>query len=203
MKGKNSMSPLLLRLSGLLLLIGGLFMALTVFHVPTSPAVGTLILALGGVPLILGLPALYARQAKQIGWVGLVGLVIIGLDILIFPVRGAIAGLVPGFKIPDFLLIIGPLTLVGTLMFGITTIRAHVFPALLGWSLFVGYIISGIGNFLPNNLAAIAPFIADPGEWLFWLSFSGFGFVLLSQYRGRKERVAAVAGARDTATFEQ
>ena len=192
------MSPLLLRLSGWFLLVGGLFMALTVFHLPASPAVGTLILALGGVPLILGLPALYVRQTKQIGWVGLVGLVIIWLDVFIFPVRGAIEGFVPTFQLPDFLLIIGPLTMIGTLMFGITTIRAHVFPAWLGWSLFVGYLISGIGNFLPN--ATIAPFIADPGEWLFWLSFSGFGLVLLSHYNGRAERVAAVAGARDTSS---
>ncbi len=192
------MRPLLLRLSGWLLLVGGLFMALTVFHLHTSPTMATLILTLGGVPLILGIPALYARQAKQIGWVGLVGLVIIWLDIFIFPVRGAIASFIPGFRLPDFLLVIGPLTLVGALMFGITTIRAHGFPAWLGWSIFVGYIIAGIGNFLPNNLATIAPFIADPGEWLFWLSFSGFGFVLLSERRAQKKRVAVVTGASDS-----
>jgi hypothetical protein len=195
------MSPLFLRLSGWLLLVGGLFMAVTVLHLPTSPAEATLILALGGVPLILGLPALYIRQAKKIGWVGLVGLVIIWLDIFIFPVRGAIDGVAPAFKLPDFLLIIGPLTMIGTLMFGITTIRAHVFPAWLGWSLFVGYLISGIGNFLPN--ATLAPIIADPGEWLFWLSFSGFGFFLLAQRIGQKERTATMVTTRDATAADR
>src|SRR5258708_13340127 len=93
---KNTMSPLLLRLSGWFLLFGGLFMAVTVFHLPTSPTVTTLIILLGGGLLILGIPALYVRQAKQIGWIGLVGLVIIWLDILIFPVlHVATAAFVP------------------------------------------------------------------------------------------------------------
>jgi hypothetical protein len=196
-KGTHTMSPLFLRLSGWFLLFGGLFMAVTVFHPPTSPTVTALITLLGGGLLILGLPALYVRQAKQVDWVGLVGLVIIWLDMLIFPVQGGIAGLVPAFKLPDFLFLIGPLTIIGTLMFGIMTIGAHVFPRWLGWSIFVGYIIAFIGNFLPDNLANIAPFIANPGEWLFFLSFSAFGLVLLSQRNVQQERSVATSGARD------
>src|ERR1700730_4040125 len=157
---KNTMSPLLLRLSGWFLLFGGLFMAVTVFHLPTSPTVTTLIILLGGGLLILGIPALYVRQAKQIGWIGLVGLVIIWLDMLIFPVQGGIAGFVPRFYVPDFLFLSGPLTIIGTLLFGIMTIRAHVFPRWLGWSIFVGYIIGFIGNFFPDNLENSAPVIA-------------------------------------------
>ena len=192
------MSPLLLRLSGWFLLFGGLFMAVTVFHLPTSPTVTTLIILLGGGLLILGIPALYVRQAKQIGWIGLVGLVIIWLDMLIFPVlQGGIAGFVPTFHVPDFLFLIGPLTVIGTLLFGIMTIRAHVFPRWLGWIIFVGYIIGLIGNFLPDNLANIAPLIANPGEWLFWLSFSAFGVVLLSQRRVPQGRSADMTVARD------
>lgn len=194
------MSPLLLRLSGWFLLFGGLFMAVTVFHLLTSPSVTALILLLGGGLLILGLPALYARQAKQIGrvgLVGLVGLVIIWLDILIFPVQGGISGFVPAFKLPDVLFVIGPLTIVGTLLFGIMTIRAHVFPRWLGWSIFVGFIIAFIGNFLPDNLTNIAPFIANPGEWIFWLSFSAFGLVLLSERSVQQERSADITVARD------
>ena len=156
-----------------------------------------LILLLSGGLLILGLPALYARQAKQIGWVGLVGLVIIWLDILIFPVQGGISGFVPAFKLPDVLFVIGPLTIVGTLLFGIMTIRAHVFPRWLGWSIFVGFIIAFIGNFLPDNLANIAPFIANPGEWIFWLSFSAFGVVLLSERSMQQARSADMTVARD------
>ncbi len=192
------MSPLLLRVSGWFLLFGGLLMALTVFHLPTSPTVTALITFLGGALLLLGLPALYARQAKQVGWVGLVGLVIIWLDLLIFPVlQGGISGLVPAFKLPDVLFVIGPLTIVGTLLFGIMTIRARVFPRWLGLCIFVGFIVAFIGNFLPDNLATIAPFIANPGVWLFFLSFSAFGVVLLSERSTQQERATATTGARD------
>jgi hypothetical protein len=111
--------------------------------------------------------------------------------------EGGIAGFVPTFHVPDFLFLIGPLTIIGTLLFGIMTILAHVFPRWLGWSIFVGYIIAFIGNFLPDNLANIAPFIAHPGEWLFWLSFSAFGVVLLSQRSVPQERSAAMTVARD------
>jgi hypothetical protein len=173
-------------------------MAVTVFHLPTSPIVTALILLLGGTLLLLGLPALYMRQAQQVRWIGLVGLGIIWLDMLIFSVlQGGIAGLVPAFKLPEFLFIIGPLTIVGTLMFGIMTMRARVFPSWLGLCLFVGYIIAFIGNFLPDNLAHIAPFIANPGEWLFFLSFSAFGVLLLAQRSQPQEKPTDMIIARD------
>lgn len=60
------MSTLLLRISGWFLLLGGLLMAVTNFHLPISPVVAALI-------NLLGLPALYARQATQVRWIGLVG----------------------------------------------------------------------------------------------------------------------------------
>ena len=90
--------------------------------------------------LLLGLPALYARQATQVRWIGLVGL-IIWLDVLIFPVlQGGIGGLIPALTPPAFLYIIGPLTIIGTLFFGIMTMRAGVFPGWLGFCLFVRYL---------------------------------------------------------------
>lgn len=131
----------LLRLSGWLLLFGGLPMAVTNFHLPISPVAAALINLLGSVLLLLGLPALYVRQARQVKWIGLVGLIIIWLDVLIFPVlQGGIGGLVPSLTPPDFLYIIGPLTIIGTLLFGIMTLRARVFPGWLGFCLFVRYL---------------------------------------------------------------
>jgi hypothetical protein len=64
------MSTLLLRISGWLLLFGGLLMAVTNFHLPVSPVAAALINLLGDVLLLLGLPALYARQATQVRWIG-------------------------------------------------------------------------------------------------------------------------------------
>lgn len=173
------MSTLMLRISGWFLLFGGLLMAMTNFHLPMSPVAAALINLLGGVLLLLGLPALYARQATQVRWIGLVGLIIIWLDTLIFPVlQGGIGGLVPALTPPDFLYIIGPLTVIGTLLFGIMTIRAHVFPRWLGFCLFVGYILGVIGFIFFDKSV---PFIGVIGVVLYWLSLSAFGVILFSR----------------------
>ena len=182
------MSPLLLRISCWFLLFGGLLMAVTNFHMPMSSVAAALINLLGGVLLLLGLPALYVRQATQVRWIGLVGLIIIWLDTLIFPVlQGGIGGLVPALTPPDFLYIIGPLTIIGTLLFGIMTIRAHVFPVWLGYCLFVGYILAIVGIIF---LGKSVPFIGMFGILLYWLSFSAFGVVLFSQLGPLPERSA-------------
>ena len=182
------MSTFMLRISGWFLLFGGLLMAVTNFHLPISPVAAALINLLGGVLLLLGLPALYARQAAQVRWIGLVGLIIIWLDVLIFPaLQGGIGGLVPALTPPDFLYIIGPLTIIGTLLFGIMTMRARVFPSWLGFCLFVGYILGVIGAIF---LEKSAPFIGLFGILLYWLSFSAFGVVLLSRPGPRTEKSA-------------
>lgn len=182
------MSTLMLRLSGLLLLFGGLLMAVTNFHLPISSVAAALINLLGGVLLLLGLPALYTRQATQVRWIGLVGLIIIWLNILIFPVlQGGIGGLVPALTPPAFLYVIGPLTIIGTLLFGIMSMQARVFPGWLGFCLFVGYVLGVIGIiFLEKSV----PFIGLAGIVLYWLSFSAFGVVLLSRPDSRPERSA-------------
>lgn len=173
------MSTRLFRISGWFLLFGGLLMAVTNFHLPMSPVVAALINLLGGVLLLLGLPALYVRQSTRVSWIGLVGLIIIWLDVLIFPVlQGGIGGLVPALTPPAFLYIIGPLTVIGTLLFGIMTIRARIFPGWLGFCLFVGYILAVVGIIF---LGKSVPFIGLAGIVLYWLSFSAFGVVLFSR----------------------
>ena len=184
------MSTRLFRISGWFLLFGGLLMAVTNFHLPMSSVVAALINLLGGVLLLLGLPALYARQATQVRWIGLVGLVIIWLDTLIFPVlQGGIGGLVPTLTPPDFLYIIGPLTIIGTLLFGIMTIRARVFPRWLGFCLFVGYMLGIIGFIFFDKSA---PFIGLLGIVLYWLSLSAFGVALLLSGRSTQQERAAM-----------
>ncbi len=180
------MSTRLLRLSGWFLLLGGLLIAVTNFHLPISPIATALINLLGGVLLLLGLPALYARQATQVKGIGLVGIIIIWLDTLIFPVlQGGIGGLMPALTPPGFLYIIGPLTIIGTLLFGIMTIRASVFPRWLGLCLFVGYILGVIGFIFFDKSA---PFIGVLGVVLYWLSLSAFGVVLFSHPASLPER---------------
>ena len=186
------MSTRLFRISGWFLLFGGLLMAVTNFHLPMPPVAAALINLLGGVLLLLGLPALYVRQSTQVRWIGLVGLIIIWLDVLIFPVlQGGIGGLVPALMPPAFLYIIGPLTVIGTLLFGIMTIRARVFPRWLGFCLFVGYTLGVIAFiFLDKS----APFLGVLGVVLYWLSLSAFGVVLFSRPGTLPQRAAHSVG---------
>ena len=173
------MSPRLFRLSGLLLLLGGLLMAVTNVHLPMSAVAAALLNLLGGVLLLVGLPALYVRQATQVRWIGLVGLILIWLDTLIFPVlQGGLGTLVPALTPPDFLYVIGPLTIIGTLLFGIMTMRARVFPGWLGLCLFVGYTLGVIGFILFDKSA---PFLGVLGVVLYWLTLSAFGVALFSR----------------------
>ena len=60
-----------------------------------------------------------------------------------------------------------------------------------------------IDHFLPGNLATIAYFIANAGKWLFWLSFSAFGVVLLSPRSLLQERPADMAVARDASPADR
>lgn len=195
------MSPLLVRISGWFLLCGGLLMGVTNFHLPMSSIATALINLLGGVLLLIGLPALYIQQAKQVRWIGLFGLSIIWLDTLIFPVlQGGIGGLVPALTPPDFLYIIGPLTVIGTLLFGIMTMRAGVFPRWLGFCLFVGYTL-GVIAFVFFDKSA--PFIGVLGVVLYWLTLSAFGVVLFSRPGPLPERSAHVVGMRQAFPTER
>ena len=82
-----------IRLGGWLLLIGGLLSAVTILlpylivgpggpgGVPVVPI--NVLSIIGALLLIGGLPAFYACQAKQTGWVGLVGVVALGMTELL------------------------------------------------------------------------------------------------------------------------
>jgi hypothetical protein len=180
-------------LGGLLLLIGGLIMGFTVSDLPTAPKLNAVILFLGAGSLLLGLPALSFRKAKQVGWVGLLGMAIIWCDILVYPFQGGISGFLPEFNLPQFLFAIGPLTAVGTLLFGIATVRARVFPVWLCLCPFIGYLLAGIGNLLLSG--TIALLVGDPGELLFWLSFSAFGILLFTERSSLESSSASVSPA--------
>lgn len=72
--------------------------------------------------------------------------------------------------------------------------RAGVFPRWLGLCLFVGDLTAIIGNIL---LDKSTPFIGELGVLLFFLNFSAFGVVLLSQRNLLEERPAHLIVARD------
>jgi hypothetical protein len=153
------------RLGGQFLLagaIGTILSSLLIFLIPgplglTGPgSIPTNVVAvLSGLLLLVGLPALYRAQAKQIGRVGLIGVVLLwiaivatlvlySVEILSVAVPGSIPH--PGGKGPPPLAIIPAvvgmvLILIGGVIVGITTIRAHVFAAATGWILIVSPVL--------------------------------------------------------------
>lgn len=155
-----------IRLQGQFLLIGAIgaiLASLLIFLIPGPDGTGgpgsiptNVVFVLSGLILLVGLPALYRAQAKQIGRWGLAGVVLLwiatvllllvlsGVQILDVAVPGSIPH--PGGEGPPPLAIIPMilgvvLTLIGGVMVGITTIRAHVFAAAAGWIITVSPVL--------------------------------------------------------------
>jgi hypothetical protein len=143
--------------------IGAILASLFIFLIPGPYGPGgpgsiltNVVFVLSGVFLLVGLPVLYRIQAKQMGILGLVGvallwiaticlcLVLSGVQILDLTVPGSIPH--PGGHGPPPLaiipLILGVLlTLIGGVIVGIATIRAHVFAAGIGWIIIISPVL--------------------------------------------------------------
>jgi hypothetical protein len=170
-----------LRLNGLFLLIGAIGAILSllfIFLIPgpdglTGPGsiAANMVAVLSGLLLLVGLPALYRAQAKQMGILGLVGvvflwigmvlflLVLSGVQILDLTMPGSIPH--PGGDGPPPLALIpailgGVLIVIGGVIVGITMIRAHVFAAAIGWVIIISSVcllLSGpVGGVFGNTL---------------------------------------------------
>ncbi|HAE83321.1 MAG TPA: hypothetical protein DEV72_09260 [Ktedonobacter sp.] len=155
--------------------------------------------------LAMGLPGLYLRQARRAGRLGFVGFVLLSLGVLlggvafatvqvtIFPYLAQSAPkLLPSNGVgPDigFLLwILGPVLLlaVGSILLGIGTMRAHVFPRWAGILLIVAGVLFLLS--LPHIPSPIGDVIGLASNVVFLVAFAWFGYALVAQ---GKEPVAA------------
>jgi hypothetical protein len=152
------------RLSGAALMLGGVLLAV---HLFTHPAGETakyafeplwvpshVIGAVASLLIALGLMGFYARQARQMGWFGLVAVVLtfVGLSITAGALIFASAVLVPFlaargldwadppsgalYAAPAFQVAVGVggvALLIGLLLVAVATLRAHVVPPLGAW----------------------------------------------------------------------
>jgi hypothetical protein len=153
-----------IRLSGLALIIGGILLAVHFFTHPggelakyafeplwvTSHAIGAVAYLL----IPLGLIGLYARQSRQIGWLGLIALVLsfVGLTLSAGASLFLSVALVPFLAAhgsdwldpPNGALYVttafqiavgisGGALLLGTLLLAVATVRARVLPSLGAW----------------------------------------------------------------------
>jgi len=179
-----------IRLQGQLLLIGAIgaiLWLLLMFLIPGPDGLSgpgsiptNVVAVLSGLLLLVGLPALYRVQAKQIGILGLVGVVLLWVGIILVLLflstvqilDVAVPGSIPhpgGHGPPPLALIpaiLGRVLLViGGVIVGITTIRAHIFAAAIGWVILIACILvlltfpvndTGVpGLILVNSVAAL------------------------------------------------
>src|SRR6266545_2499825 len=99
------MTEIVFRWSGILLIVGAALLGIAIVTVsltpvinqPLSPGVGLLLL-LSSILLLLSLPAMYARQANAVGWLGLAGHGLLQTGILLLVVLAATPLLYPSLK---------------------------------------------------------------------------------------------------------
>lgn len=138
-----------------------------------------------------GLPAIYLRQMKRVGVLGLIGFILfffgyaqfgIGFrffDIVILPWFGKSADINPPLNFIIYSLSAILLLLAGALLFGIATIRAGIFPKFPAVLLIISLVLNRTGGRIPH--------LQDIGSILFYLSFVWFGYALLSLLRQHME----------------
>lgn len=183
---------ILYRLSGFALLFGSLLAVLfTVMQFLLFPG-GTpdrytsplwqpilLLMVLGLLLIVAGLPGMYARQAERAGWLGLVGFALTGFAVLLFAAVSALYALIiplldvhtqllltgysnltaNGGRIPPLLvllLVAVVLVSVGTFLLGLATTRAGVLPRVAG----VSFIVAGLAALV---MLGTGPFLGVPG----------------------------------------
>lgn len=183
------------RLSGIALLVGGGLAAIGAiaqafltedYFNPLWIPVAVLIF-IGTLLIQISLPALFLRQMKQVGVLGLIGFVLlffgfaqfgIGFrffDMVILPWFGKSADINPPLNFILYSLSGMLLLFVGALLFGIAAIRAGVFPKLPFILLLVGLVLNRLGGHVPH--------LQDIAGVLIYLSFAWFGYALLSLLR--------------------
>ncbi len=170
-------STILYRLSGIVVLLGGVFAMIgAVLEVPSAPGTplwipGTGFSLAGSLMILLGWPGLYLRQADKAGRLGLLGFVLSSVALLVLGIGFgtidtfasqilAVEGSMPALL--GFELLGGLLLVVGPLLFGIATLRARVFPRWVALILIVGSIATLITVFLHdwNEISAAILFLA-------------------------------------------
>jgi hypothetical protein len=200
-------SKTLYRLSGLSLLLGSLLVVLfTIMQFVVFPG-GTpdrspdrytsslwqpilLLMVLGWLLIVGGLPGMYARQAERAGWLGLVGCALTGFAVLLLTAVSALYALViplldthaqllltgysnlsaNGGRIPPLVVFSFGAVLVlsaGAFLLGLATIRAGVLPRAAG----VALVVAGPSALvLPLSLLFFVPGPTGLGDFL-WFPF--------------------------------
>jgi hypothetical protein len=160
---------------------------------------------------LLGMAGLYARQVEAAGWLGLAGFLLFGLWLVLVPgftffeafILPLLAIDAPGFAegflgiftgsaggttfgtLATIWTLMGPMYMLGALLFGIATVRAGILSRWAAGVFGFGAVSSLAFALLPHDLEPLAA--VPVGVGLAWL-----GYALWAERRGHaSERVAA------------
>ena len=217
----------LIRLAGLSALLGGLcYVFVGIFHPANSPASvttttwGTVHVVVSAMSFfgVLGLVGIYARQAVKVGWIGLVGFIllsawfvlIMGFSFVEAFILPQIATATPAFvdgwmkmfnggtssismgALPTLWTLSAPLYMLGGLLFGIATFRARILPRGAAVLLAVGTVLAPVASKL--SLSAMPKIAIPTGLALAWL-----GYALMTERRTAAAATAAKSELRRAA----
>ncbi len=159
---------------------------------------------------LLGITAIYARQMKKAGWLGLVGFLIFSLawafelafifaEAFIIPLLATVAptfvegffGIVNGHPVetnlgalPALYALLSVLYIFGGLLFGIATLRARILPRWAAGLLVVASVLTPLAGVLPHELQRYA---AVPVG----LALASLGYALWSERRAQVSEYVA------------
>ena len=196
--------------------IGTILSFLLIFLIPGPDGLSgpesiptNVVFVISGLLLLVGLPALYRAQAKQIGILGLVGVVLlwVGMVLVLLVLSGvqildiAVPGSIPhpgGDGPPPLALIpaiVGQiLILIGGAIVGITMIRAHVLAEAIGWVILISSVLLLLAAPL-NNTGVLGMIIAESARALVFASLAWAGAIL--SFRGDSTQVSKSAVQRN------
>jgi hypothetical protein len=145
---------------------------------------------------LLGIAGIYARQMKKIGWLGLIGFLLLSLtwalqlafifaEAFILPplaaeapkfvdgVLGAVSGRASEVNlgaIPALFALVGVLYMLSGLLFGIATFRAGILPRLAAGLLTLTAVLTPLAALLPHNIQRLAGI--PMGVAVAWLGYA-------------------------------
>jgi hypothetical protein len=171
----------------------------------------TWMILIGSLLFVIGLPGMYLRQAGRAGVLGLVGFILLffsillqgaafsTLQVIVLPfLAQAAPKLIAGNSGPIgvflLLLVTGLMEIVGTILLGIATMRAHVFPRWAG----VLLIVAGIALLLtiPPLPVILSTIIETISFFALAVAFLWCGYMLISGEQGTVETVPFAAEAQ-------
>jgi hypothetical protein len=192
------LSPRQMKWSGWILLVGSLILLVVNYLVLSTPINSSglpsipfsIAEVVGGLLTAIGLPASYLRQRKEIGTAGLVGFILFWISSLLVTVVLSAYAIFYAATMPpsahpttaihlpavfQYISSSGLLQIIGTLLYGVFTYRAHVFPNAVGILLIAAAVVVLPQFFIASTFIQLFGLL---GTFLLLLGLARLGYAL-------------------------